>query len=255
MVIIKNERIENIPVLELFSKGKENEALPFVIFYHGWESRKERVLEYGYTLADQGFRVILPEAWNHGERAPLSNKERNALDFWEVVVQNVKEWPIISEYYIKQKKVRDDKVAVGGLSMGGITVSALLTQYETIHSAVVLMGSPAPTEFSKWLLKNYKIDGIALYDILDHNEVERKLSKLHTISLAKQPEKIANRPVYFWHGTEDPTVPIHLTENFIKNIQEEPYSQRLTFEKSEGVKHAVPREIILRTAEFFKRNF
>lgn len=250
MVIIKNKQIQNIPVFEVFEEGKEDKVLPLVVFYHGWESRKERVLEYGFTLAKKGFRVVLPEAYNHGERKVNVEKQQASLDFWEVVVQNIKELPIITSHYIENDQILEGKISVAGLSMGGITVSALLTQYDWIRSAAILMGSPAPVEFSKWLLKNYKIDGTALYDILDKREIESKLANLNSISLSMHPEKIANRPVYFWHGEDDPIVPIHITRKFIEDIQNEPYSNYLEFDISEGVEHVVPREIIVKATEF-----
>ncbi len=253
MVIVKNVQIQQIPVFEVYQEGQAEEQLPLIIFYHGWESRKERVLEYGYTLAKSGFRVVLPEAWNHGERKATYGKEQDALDFWEVVVQNVRELPLISNYYISNHKAVAKKISVAGLSMGGITVSALLTQYDWIHAAAVLMGSPAPIAFSKWLLQNYTIEGTALYDLLDKEEVEKKLMKLKAISLTRQPEKIANRPVYFWHGTEDPIVPMHLTRKFLEEIQAASFSEQVEFEFTKGAAHEVPREIILKTADFFKR--
>lgn len=253
MVIIKNKAIQNIPVFEVYKDENKNKVLPLIVFYHGWESRKERVLEYGYTLAKKGFRVVLPEALNHGERQVDKSGEQDSLDFWKVVVQNVKEFPLLAKYYIEKNLVLDGKISVAGLSMGGITVSAMLTQYDWIHSAVILMGSPAPIEFSKWLLKNYTIDGTALYDTLDKKEVEAKLAKLHPISLALHPEKLANRPVYFWHGTDDPIVPIHLTKHFIEKIKDEPYSERLEYEYSKGIDHVVPREIVIRATEFLSK--
>lgn len=253
MVIIKEKEIHNIPIFEVVEEENESRVLPLVVFYHGWESRKERVLEYGYTLAKKGFRVILPEAWNHGDRKVNKNKEQDSLDFWEVVVQNVKEFPLIAKHYIENNQVLEGKISVAGLSMGGITVSAMLTQYDWIHSAAILMGSPAPIEFSKWLLKNYTIDGTALYDTLDKEEVEKRLAKLNPISLSEHPEKIANRPIYFWHEIDDPIVPIHLTKNFIEDIKNQSYSRRLEFEFSEGVDHAVPREIVIKAAEFLAK--
>lgn len=253
MIHAKHIIIQEIPVIEIYANNKENEALPLIVFYHGWESRKERVLEYGYTLALLGFRVILPEAWKHGERAHTEDKEQDSLDFWKVVGQNVKELPVLVDYYLKSKQGLENKIAVGGVSMGGISASAMLAQYSWIHSAAVLMGSPAPIDFSKWLLENYTIEGIALYDLLDQKEIEKKLTKLSGLSLNLQPEKIANRPVYFWHGTEDPTVPIHLTQQFIRQIEGKPYSKQVEFEWSEGVEHEVPREIVLKTGDFFDR--
>lgn len=254
MIEIKNEVISGIPVIEMFAKGEENSQLPIVFFYHGWESRKERVLEHGYRLAQLGFRAVLPEALDHGERIGVSSKENDPMNFWKVVLHNVSELPILSKYYLDKNKVRDGQISVAGLSMGGITVSAMLTQYDWIHSAVILMGSPDPAEFSKWLLKNYKIDGAALYDLLDQEVIHKKLKELDAFSLEKQPEKIANRPVYFWHGTEDPTVPIHMMKNFIKEIQNESYSKNIVFEISKGVEHEVPREIVLQASAFLKKH-
>ena len=253
MVIIKNKEIHNIPIFEVFEEGNENGVLPLVVFYHGWESRKERVLEYGYSLAKKGFRVVLPEAWNHGDRKENINKEHDSLDFWEVVVQNVKELPIIAKHYAEKNQVLEGKISVAGLSMGGITVSAMLTQYDWIHSAAILMGSPAPIDFSKWLLKNYTIDGTPLYDTLDKKEVDKRLNELNPISLSKHPETIANRPVYFWHGTDDPIIPIHLTKNFIEEIKDKSYSKHLEYEFSEGVDHVVPREIVIRATDFLTK--
>ena len=78
MVIIKNKAIQNIPVFEVYKDENKNKVLPLIVFYHGWESRKERVLEYGYTLAKKGFRVVLPEALNHGERQVNKSGEHNS---------------------------------------------------------------------------------------------------------------------------------------------------------------------------------
>lgn len=254
MIEIKNEVVEGIPVIEMVESGDENKALPIVFFYHGWESRKERVLEYGHLLAGLGFRAVLPEALDHGERKMDDTEENDPMNFWKVVLHNVSEFPILSKYYIENNKVSQGQISVAGLSMGGITVSAMLTQYDWIHSAVVLMGSPAPFEFSEWLLKNYDVDGVALYDLLNQEVVHTRLKELEPFSLQQQPEKIANRPVYFWHGTEDPIVPIHITKNFIETIQEAPYSENLIFEISEGVKHVVPRKIIVQASNFLKQN-
>lgn len=253
MIELKHQTIEDLPVIEVYPKGKEKELLPTVFFYHGWESRKERVIEYGYVLAQKGFRAILPEALDHGERRAEVEAANDPMNFWKIVVQSVQEFPVLVNYYLEQKKMDKDKIGVAGLSMGGITTSAMLTQYEWIHAAAVLMGSPNPIEFTEWLLKNYKIDGTALYDLLDQEMIATRLQELEGISLNKQPEKIAGRPLYFWHGTEDPIVPIHITKHFIETIKNEPYSRQLEFETSAGVKHRVPQTIILKMSQFFDK--
>ena len=51
MIIFKHDIVANLPVVEIVKNELIDEKLPTVFFYHGWESYKERVLEYGYSLA------------------------------------------------------------------------------------------------------------------------------------------------------------------------------------------------------------
>lgn len=251
MIELKHKIISSLPVLELVSKDVADEKLATIFFYHGWESYKERVLEQGYSLAKQGFRVVLPEALDHGERRENSQATQNPLNFWGVVTSNIKEFPVLVDHYIHNNKTIPDRIGVAGLSMGGITTSAILTQYDWVKSAVILMGSPSPIEFTTWLLRNYKIDKIPVYELLDQQLIETRLNELTPISLNLQPEKIANRPVHFWHGTADPVVPAYLTKAFIEENSGKTYSQNVTFEFSEGIEHKVPREIIAHMTEYF----
>lgn len=252
MIEIKHLQISDIPALELFKKGNEHSKLPLIVFYHGWESRKERVLEQAYILARYGFRVVLPEAINHGERKSDKDRKLNPLDFWEHIQINIEEFPSIVEHYKKNQIIDLNNISVAGLSFGGVTTSALLTQYEWIHSAAVLMGTPAPKEFSLWVLKNHAQDGIQAYDMIDKEVIINKLNQLAPISLNLNPDKIANRPVYFWHGKSDPIVPFHITQSFIEKIKNEPYSQNVRFEASENIGHEVPQDISIQMAKFLE---
>lgn len=254
MLELKHVVISDIPIIEIFEKGKENKALPTVVFYHGWESRKERVLEYGYYLARNGFRALLPEALNHGERKTKGSSSQDPMNFWEIVANNVRELPIIVDHYIINQKTNADQIGVAGLSMGGITTNAVLTQYHWVKAAAVLMGSPSPIAFTEWLLKNYKVDDTPIYELLDQEVINNRLVELEPISLNLQPDKIANRPLYVWHGSADPIVPIHLTQTFYEEIKNESYSENIDFEVSEGVEHTVPQKIVQRMTEHFLKH-
>lgn len=253
MIILKHEIIKDLPVMELVKQEQVDDKLPTAFFYHGWESYKERVLEYGYSLAQAGFRVILPEAYNHGERSTGNASEQDPMNFWQVVSSSVREFPVIVESYIDENKTFPDRVGVAGLSMGGITTSAILTQYDWVKSAVVLMGSPSPIDFTKWLFQNYKIKGKSIYDMIDAELIESRLTELVPISLNLQPEKIAGRPVYFWHGEADAIVPASLTKQFVEENSTKEYGKNISIELTTGVGHQVPREIVTKTTEYFKR--
>ena len=64
--IILKRSVNQIPVLEVVLKELREERIPVVIYYHGWQTSKELVLTQGRKIAQQGIRVILPDAMNHG---------------------------------------------------------------------------------------------------------------------------------------------------------------------------------------------
>lgn len=65
---IRKRTLGTIPLLEVVQKENRNELLPLIVYYHGWQSSKELVLTQGRKLAQAGFRVLLPDAANHGDR-------------------------------------------------------------------------------------------------------------------------------------------------------------------------------------------
>ena len=73
--------------------------------------------------------MILPDALYHGQRqqGPVLQHQ---LEFWQIIVNSVKEFPEIIKFYSKQDLLDIKKIGVAGLSMGGITTCALFTVYE-----------------------------------------------------------------------------------------------------------------------------
>ncbi|WP_208558744.1 dienelactone hydrolase family protein [Marinilactibacillus kalidii] len=252
MFQIIQKTIGEIPVLEVVKDEWKNESLPTVIFYHGWTSHKESVLVQGYELAKRGIRAILPEAYMHGERMDNMQQNQDPSLFWKVITQNLKEVSMIRDYYLSENLSQPEKFGISGLSMGGITTSAMLTQFDWIHSAAILMGNPSPVAFSKWLLTSKWYDGYENVDGLITGEAEKQLNH---ISLIKQPEKIAGKSVYFWHGTKDELVPFEQTEAFIQGIKDEPYAKNISFSIGSGHGHKVPYEIAVEMAAFFEKSF
>lgn len=252
MITIQKKRVENISLLEIVKNNLSEKDLPTVFFYHGWEGYKERVLEEAYILAEKDFRVILPDIYNHGERK--KTKTQDSMAFWELVVKSMEEFPKIVDFYVKGNKTKFDKVGVSGLSMGGIITSAILTQYDWVKSGAVLMGSPSPIELTRWILKNNQMDSSLDDRIKDQEFVERKLKELVPISLNLQAKKIAGRPIYFWHGLDDPVVPSSMTEEFVKENKNTDYGKNIDLELTDGVGHRVPGKIIKQMAHHFEES-
>ncbi|KRL04215.1 alpha/beta fold hydrolase [Liquorilactobacillus oeni] len=250
MITVISKKIKNIPVLELVQSEKSDLALPLVFFYHGWTSCKEQVLTQGYEIAKKGFRVILPEALYHGERQVDGPAEKHKLEFWEIVANSVREFPVIIKEYKNKFGIKDDKVGVSGLSMGGITTCALLCVYPQISAAVCLMGSPRPVAFARELLQ--RIPGV---QDADPEYVEKQLEQLKIIDLSENPQRIAGRPVHFWHGTADKMVPYLPTKEFYDEIAAHSYAENVTFTSTRGGIHKVPYTITVEMANKFAEYF
>ena len=102
------------------------------------------MLTQGRKLAAKNFRVLLPDAANHGERKTKTS-EIPSLTFWDSIQTNLYEfgfWWIILKPWIGHGENRS-----GGISMGGITTCMLLTQHPEINVAACVMGSPAPIKY------------------------------------------------------------------------------------------------------------
>lgn len=90
-VVVRKRTVGNIPLLEVVAEDKIYEPLPLIIYYHGWQTAKELVLTQGRKLAAKNFRVLLPDAANHGERKTKTS-EIPSLTFWDSIQTNLYEF-------------------------------------------------------------------------------------------------------------------------------------------------------------------
>ncbi|MFS0688455.1 prolyl oligopeptidase family serine peptidase [Sporosarcina sp. 179-K 8C2 HS] len=247
-MIVKEENWSNIPLLHIVDETMENSKLPAVIFLHGFTSAKEHNLHYAYNIAKKGFRVLLPDAHLHGSREEELDEVQLSLRFWEIVLTSIEEMAILHKE-LKERGVQ--KIGMGGTSMGGITTLGCLTAYPWIDVAAVMMGAPGYVELAKAQMSQFERRGFKL-PITDE---ERKtlLDTLAIFDLTKQRHKLNNRPVFFWHGENDATVPFEPTFNFYKAAKKdyEDSPERFEFYKDPNAGHAVSRLGMLQSVDWF----
>lgn len=236
---IRKRILGTIPLLEVVQEEKRNDLLPLVVYYHGWQSSKELVLTQGRRLAQAGFRVLLPDAANHGDRKQPITKIPS-LTFWQSIQTNLFEFGYIVNHFEKLGLV-DERIAVGGVSMGGITTCALLTQHPEIKVAACVMGSPKPIAYRERIFEHATRLGRFF-----PKDYESLLAWVPHYDLSLQPEKIAGRPVLFWHGNQDEIVPFSDTAEF---IAKNPYPNITFIEENEA--HLVKTATMDKITQFF----
>lgn len=247
MILVERKVVNQIPILEIVAEDKKNELVPLAFFYHGITNQKERGLEPGYALANNGMRVVIPDAFRHGERKGEAYAGEPAAEFWSVVLQNIKELPALVDAYVEEGLAKRDNVSVTGLSMGGITTCIALTQYPWIHSAACLMGSPDPVGLSHWALKSRWVEGLPP---IDDERVNALMAPFESMSLKEHPEALADTPFYIWHGTADESVPYEHMAQFVDSISKEDFADGICFRSTDGAGHRVPYAIFEEMAAF-----
>lgn len=252
MIGIVKEKIGNIPSLIVVETKDKDKALPTVIFFHGFTSAKEHNLPIAFLLAEKGYRVILPDSELHGERDINTSERNRQISFWDIVLKNVQELEQIKKALDAEGLILDDRVGVAGTSMGGITTSAALTQYDWIKSAVILMGSPRITTFAKTLVESFKKEGAL--PVTDE-QIEALYDQLERCDLSLQPDKLNGRPILFWHGGQDTVVPFDHSYTFYDEVKKQYENEEdIQFIKEANAGHKVSRRAILELVKWFRAN-
>ncbi|AIF42753.1 alpha/beta fold hydrolase [Virgibacillus sp. SK37] len=250
MIGIEKHIIDEIPCLVVGDTSKKKEALPTVLYFHGFTSAKEHNLPLAYLLAEKGYRVILPDSEYHGEREQDVSSRKVQVSFWEIVMNNVKELKVIKEALEEKGLILNGRFGIAGTSMGGITTSAALAHYPWIRTAAILMGSPKITTYAKTLVDSFKKMG----DLPVTDEMINYLyEQLEQYDLSKQPEKLNQRALLLWHGENDPVVPFDHSYTFYEEAKKQYKNQAdIKFLKEANRGHKVSRYAILETVKWFE---
>ncbi|AMB93720.1 alpha/beta fold hydrolase [Aerococcus sanguinicola] len=242
-ITIRRRLLGQVPLLELVQEDRKNDCLPLVVYYHGWQSRKELNLTAGRRLAKAGYRALLPDAENHGERYRKYSKIPS-MTFWQSIQANLFEFGFIVDHF-QQLGLADDRLAVAGVSMGGITTCALLCQHPEIQAAACLMGSPMPVHYAQGIARHAREAGRYF-----PKDAKTLLGWLEDYDLSIQANQLGNRPLFIWHGRQDDRIPFQEAATF---VQANPQLKLHFQAEDEG--HLVRVETIKSMVNFFTDHF
>ncbi|MCS3431453.1 esterase [Klebsiella sp. BIGb0407] len=241
MIEINLDKIGGREFLHATPSGLRETPLPTLFFYHGFLSSKLVYSYFAVALAQAGFRVIMPDADEHGAR--FSGDENRRLEqFWSILQTNIDEFPELHQLALEKSWIADNKMAVAGASMGGMTALGIMARHPEVRAVACLMGSGyfsslAQTLFPPLLAENDKvIAALAPYDI------EHQLARL------------GNRPLLLWHGEDDDMVPVTDTQRLQQALTARQLDTQLTCILEPGVKHRITPSALSATTAFFEQN-
>ncbi|CAI2507290.1 esterase [Serratia ficaria] len=248
MIEIHDERVGDIAAIHAVPAGRCHQPLPTVFFYHGYTSSKEVYAYFAYALARVGFRVVLPDTDQHGERFD-GDEQRRLASFWEILRRNIEELPAIKTHFERRGLIADGRIGVAGASMGGMTTLGSFARYPWIKAAASLMGSGYYSSLAQTLFPPLGPQG----QPLSAAAFQARISALAEFGLEQQLEKIADRPLLVWHGETDDVVPAAESLRLATELRQRGWDSRLTFLSEPDVKHRITPRALGATADFFQR--
>lgn len=253
MIQVKKETIESIPVLHVVDAKYDHDTRPVIVFQHGFTSAKEHNLHYAYLLAEEGYRVFLPDALYHGERVIDLSEQELMFSFWKIVLNGITEIGRLVEALEKMPNVDESRIGIAGTSMGAIMTFGAMATHPELKVGVSLMGAPAYVAFAKAQIDHYEKTGKEAP--ISVEEKDHLFQLLASYDISSEPEKLQNRPLLFWHSKADKVVPFEYAESFyekLKDHYDEP--DRLKFVVDDRSGHKVNRDGVLQTVAWFKEH-
>lgn len=245
MITTKRRHFKQIPLLEFVDENLAEQILPTIIYYHGWHSKKELVMTNSRKLAEKGFRVLAPDALNHGERIGEVSTIPS-FTFWQTIQANIVEFNQIVDHGQKLGMLDSQQIGVCGVSMGGITASALLVANPQIEAGACLMGTPDILAYQQMIINYAKNNGNLMpQPFLD------TLSFWKKFDAASNLDRLLNRPFFIWHDQLDPRIPYLQVEAFIKNAQNKPGTRGIEFVQTNEYGHLLTPKIMDQVTDFF----
>ena len=218
--------------------------MPCIIFYHGFTSSKLVYSYFAVALAQAGFRVAMPDAPDHGARF-TGDEQARLGQFWPILYGSLTEFAGLRDALYQAGLVADDRLAVAGASMGGMTALGIMTHHPEVKSVACLMGSGYFTSLSQTLFPPSAATVL---------EQERLLAPLAKWEIGHQLARVADRPLLLWHGDADDVVPPEGTFRLQQALMNEGLDGNLTCLWEQGVRHRITPTALDATVAFFRQH-
>lgn len=242
MIELEIRQFGDLESVHAVPAGKLSQPLPVVIFYHGFTSSKLVYSYFAVALAQAGFRVVMPDAPDHGARF-TGDEQARLGQFWPILHGNLTEFAALRDGLYQARLVADERLAVAGASMGGMTALGIMARHPEVKCVASLMGSGYFTSLAPTLFPPQPSASFA-----------EMVSPLADWEVTTRLPRLADRPLLLWHGEEDDVVPAAETFRLQQALRHEGLDKNLTCLWEAGVKHRITPTALDATVAFFRQH-
>ena len=248
MIEIETCQLAEHHLLHAFPSGQRSTPLPCIVFYHGFTSSSLVYSYFAVALAQAGFRVIMPDAAGHGARFNGDEQARMGR-FWQILQQSMQEFTALRAALRAENWLLEERLAVGGASMGAMTALGIMTQHPEVKCVASLMGSGYFTRLARTLFPPCALDTPAHQEKFMHI-----IAPLAKWDVSQQLARLADRPLLLWHGQDDDVVPAAESFRLQQAMIQAGLDHNLTCQWQAGVRHRITPEALAATVSFFRQH-
>lgn len=248
MIELESRVLADIPVLHAYPADQKANPLPCVVFYHGFTSSSLVYSYFAVALAQAGFRVVMPDAPDHGSRFG-GDTQRRLQQFWQILRQNMEEFTALRAAMVQENWLLDERLAVGGASMGAMAALGIMTRHCAVKCAASLMGSGYFTSLAHSLFPPLMPENAA-----QQSQFDAIIAPLAEWEATNQLAQLGNRPLLLWHGLDDDVVPAGESLRLQQALTQAGQDKQLTCSWQQGVRHRITPEALAATTTFFQRH-
>lgn len=128
--------------------------------------------------------------------------------------------------------------------MGGMTALGIMTQHPDVKCVASLMGSGYFTRLARTLFPPFALE----------TNVDSIIAPLAQWDVARQLERLANRPLLLWHGLDDDVVPAVESLRLQQDMVQAGLDKYLTCQWEPGVRHRITPDALATTVSFFRQH-
>lgn len=193
---------------------EDSKTKPLIYFFHGFTGNKDaNIMGRGEVLAELGFCVVAIDAYLHGQRMSILERQRSNIDKYqdiiEIVIHTAQDAKRLFDKYFKyMTNIQPEVYYAYGVSMGSLTAFYLATIDEALKAMVGLVCTPSFVEYYR--------DKASLYGFNTGFFYERKLAWYQPIDPMNQLDKLKHKRIFMGIGIHDDVV----NPKYAKNLHE-----------------------------------
>ncbi|MDP6957846.1 MAG: alpha/beta fold hydrolase [Planctomycetota bacterium] len=188
--------------------GEETQKWPCILLLHGHPGSRKDYRRIWPTFIKNGFAVLVPDAWGHGERKRKDQTEyfgKYPYQTRNMLIQSVIDYRRGIDFLQTRPEIDTHRIGLFGASMGGILGTLLSGSDSRVNAPIIMVAGGGWKE----MYASSTLPEVArARENLTKGEIALGIKAMDSIDPRHWVGNISPRPVLLINGDQDKVVPV-----------------------------------------------